>query len=253
MNKYGRWKTARPLGEGGQGKVYVSLDTHKLDLTAIKRRISVGRLAHAGSTQQVLDDSAADLAEAILEYGKRDFLENLGALKVLHTPSESSGFQKQLQRMKAEVEALRSVSHSNLIRILDHDLERGWFVMEYFPDGTLAEHLLTFRGDFVSALKQFRSLVEAVEELHRSNYVHRDIKPENVFMSPRGLVLGDLGLVYFLDDKHLRVSDTFENVGSRDWMPGWAMGIRIKDVSPAFDVFGLGKVLWAMLSGRTKM
>jgi hypothetical protein len=31
------------------------------------------------------------------------------------------------------------------------------------------------------------------------------------------------------------------------------MGIRLDDVTPAFDVFSLGKVLWAMVSGRTKM
>src|SRR6266852_4118294 len=253
MDKYGRWEIVKPLGEGGQGKVYVSLDTQKLDLAATKGRISVGRLPHVGSTPLDLDQSAADLADAILEYGKRDLPENLGALKVLHTPSEHGSIRKQLERMKAEVEALNSVSHSNLIRILDHDLENGWFVMEYLPDGTLSEHLGTFRGNLLAALKQFRPLVEAVAELHRSSFVHRDIKPDNVFTSPRGLVLGDLGLVYFQDDKHTRVSETFENVGSRDWMPGWAMGMRLQDVRPSFDIFPLGKLLWSMVSGQPKL
>ncbi len=253
MSKYGRWEIFKPLGEGGQGKVYVGLDAGKVDLAAIKRRISLGLLTAATPTQQALDEAAAELAEGILEYAKRDSLENLGALKVLHTSSESGGFAKHLQRMKAEVEALRSVSHPNVIRILDHDLERGWFVMEYFPDGTLGEHLLTFRGNFLSAVTQFRSLVEAVAELHRSGFVHRDIKPENVFMSSRGLVLGDLGLVYFMDEKRIRVSDTFENVGSHDWMPGWAMGMRVEDIRPSFDVFSLGKLLWSMVSGQPKL
>lgn len=250
MSSYGKWEIVRPLGEGGQGKVYLSLDTNKLDLAAIKGRISVARLQPASSMQQSLDESAAHLAEAIFEYGKRESAENLGALKVLHTPTEGGSIQKQLERMKAEVEALNSVSHSNLIHILDHDLENGWFVMEYLPDGTLSDHLATFRCNLLAALRQFRCLVEAVAELHRSGFVHRDIKPENVFMSSRGLVLGDLGLVYFLDDKHRRLSDTFENVGSRDWMPGWAMGMKLRDVRPSFDVFSLGKLLWSMLSGQ---
>jgi len=65
------------------------------------------------------------------------------------------------------------------------------------------------------------------------------------------LVLGDLGLVFFIDGMHTRVTDKYENVGSRDWMPAWAMGMRIEDIRPSFDVFCLGKLLWAMLSGRS--
>ena len=32
--------------------------------------------------------------------------------------------------------------------------------------------------------------------------------------------------------------------------PGWALGQRLTDVQPNFDVFSLGKVLWAMIAGR---
>jgi hypothetical protein len=35
------------------------------------------------------------------------------------------------------------------------------------------------------------------------------------------------------------------NVGSKDWMPDWATGMRIDDVTPAFDVFTLGESLLA--------
>jgi hypothetical protein len=56
--------------------------------------------------------------------------------------------------------------------------------------------------------------------------------------------------VFFSDDKHSRLCDTLENVGSRDWMPAWAMGMRVDDIKPSFDVFSLGKLLWSMVSGR---
>jgi len=49
--------------------------------------------------------------------------------------------------------------------------------------------------------------------------------------------------------QYTRISGTFENVGSRDWMPAWAMGMRIEDIKPSFDVFSLGKLLWSMVSG----
>jgi hypothetical protein len=64
------------------------------------------------------------------------------------------------------------------------------------------------------------------------------------------LVLGDFGLIFFEDAQYTRVSETYENVGSRDWMPGWAMGMRIEDVKPTFDVFSLGKVIWSMATGK---
>ena len=33
-------------------------------------------------------------------------------------------------------------------------------------------------------------------------------------------------------------------------MPAWAFTKRVEDITPAFDVFSLGKLLWAMVSGR---
>jgi hypothetical protein len=33
-------------------------------------------------------------------------------------------------------------------------------------------------------------------------------------------------------------------------MPAWAMGMRIEDIKPSFDVFTLGKLLWSMVSGK---
>jgi hypothetical protein len=155
--------------------------------------------------------------------------------------------------MKAEIEALRSLDHPSIIRILDHNLDKRWFVMQYFPGGPLSQHISKFAGNFAAALRSFRPLVEAVAEMHKKRLVHRDIKPENIFLLQDRLVLGDLGLVYFIDDERSRISSKFENVGSRDWMPGWAMGMRIDEIQPSFDVFSLGKLLWSMISGQPKL
>ena len=65
------------------------------------------------------------------------------------------------------------------------------------------------------------------------------------------MVLGDLGIVFFDDPARTRVTDSYENVGSRDWMPGWAMGMKVDEIRPSFDVFCLGKLLWFMISGRS--
>ncbi|MFB3906566.1 MAG: protein kinase [Acidobacteriota bacterium] len=94
----------------------------------------------------------------------------------------------------------------------------------------------------------FRPLVEGVVALHQDKLVHRDIKRENVYLDEQDrLVLGDFGLVYFIDDKRSRLSAQFENVGSRDWEPPWAQGVRLEKVTPAFDVFSLGKMPTSIL------
>jgi serine/threonine protein kinase len=153
--------------------------------------------------------------------------------------------------MEGEVRTYESVTHPNLLRILDKNLPEDWFVTEYHPLGPLTKHLGRCAGDPLAALRAFRPLVEATAVLHEQRMIHRDIKPANIFVTVDGsLVLGDAGIVFFSDDERSRVSDTLENVGSRDWMPQWAMGMRLEDVKPTFDVFCLGKVLWAMVSGR---
>jgi len=64
--------------------------------------------------------------------------------------------------------------------------------------------------------------------MHEAKLVHRDIKPGNIFIGKDGsFVLGDAGLVFFDDRDKSRLSGTFENVGTRDYMPGWAHSQRV--------------------------
>lgn len=167
MRKYGRWEVMKPLGEGGQGQVYLALDTQRLNLDSIKENISRARLQPGSSTATELEQAAANLAQAVLDYGKRESSDYCGALKVLHSSADKDKLKKQLDRMKDEVEALKSVSHPSIIPILDSNLDEDWFVMKYFSEGTVRDHLARHRGKIVETLVAFRSLVEGVAELHR--------------------------------------------------------------------------------------
>lgn len=251
----GRWLTVDDLGGGGQGQVFLARDTERCDfdkdIWPLIRRAVQG-VVSIGSEPSVIA-SARQLAEALERYLIEKDAGQHSALKVIRPEviRDISG----KARLNREIQVLQMEIHPNVIRLIDASQEEGWFVMNYYPMGNLgkAENKLLFKGDPLGALKAFRPLVEAVAALHKQGIVHRDIKPENIFVSVRGLVLGDFGLVHFDDDSATRVSETYENVGSRDWMPGWAMGMRVEDVKPSFDTFCLGKVLWAMVSGKTKL
>jgi serine/threonine protein kinase len=191
----------------------------------------------------------------ILSIVKKDNPLNWGALKILHKPEDARDADRAEARMSREIKAMRDISHPNLIRIIDADNNSKWFVMKYYPKGTLFKNNNKdiFKGDFVKALKSFRPLVEGVAKLHKQNYIHRDIKPQNIFIYySDNLVLGDFGLAYYHEKQYDRISDSLESVGSRDWMPPWGMGnrIEIEKMKPTFDVFSLGKLLWSMVSGK---
>ncbi len=243
-----RWDVIKHLGKGGQGDVSLVWDVAGLDQSIDAIGESVGELNSPAITGEAKFSAARRLLNTVVAVGGD---RRLGALKKLYA-KETEAYAKALKRMQFELLAMRDISHPHIVRLLDECLEDGWYVMEFFPGGTLSNVRERFKGDAQKSLAAFRDLVEALSLLHAKNVVHRDLKPENIYIRENGdLVVGDLGLAYF--DEGPRITESYENVGSRDWMPGWAYGERQETVTKAFDVFALGKVLWAMISGKSKM
>lgn len=248
MSYNDKWEIIGEIGEGGQGKVYQAFDKSikKETDNKIADFLNSIKVAHINDIQKRLDEFFN------LSY-KRLSLQDVSlhrALKILHKPIDARDSELAKERIKIELKAMHDIHHPHLLKIIEYDAEESWFVSEYFRNGTLDKNLNQYFGQALHSLKLIRPLVEAVSELHKNKFVHRDIKPENIFISSvNELILGDFGLIFFNDNKHTRISNTFSNVGSRDWMPGWAMGKRIEDVNPSFDVFSLGKIIWSMISG----
>jgi serine/threonine protein kinase len=249
---FGNWEVVgEPIGRGGQGTVFkvrtpkrgAELGQARLKLMEAFRELSARNwevalnnfeASMSGLTRS--DDPAADLA----------------ALKQFDINADGSPeAQSAIRRFEREVEALQSIQHPGILKLIEANVTERWFVTEFHPRGTLAKAGSLYKGDAISALTAFRSIVEAVAGLHTKGYVHRDIKSPNVFLATDDrLVLGDFGIVFYEDEQHTRLTETFERVGSRDWMAPWAhTGKRIDDVKPTFDVFSLGKLLWVMVSG----
>ncbi len=264
MQKYGDWNAFEPaIGEGGQGSVFRARQgpdpRESVVSTIFAKVMAIAGVASRGADfwqeqQQRLGITSGELRQTLEDYDAAGRSVRWGALKVLHRPPSPEALEKPFERLRREVATLKAIDHPSLVKVLDEKIDDFWFVMTLFALGSLSDNRTAFQGRMLPALRAFRTLVDAVAILHEHSMIHRDIKPENVFLeSDERLVLGDMGIVFFRDDAHTRVSETYENVGSRDWMPAWAMGVRLDDVTPAFDVFTLGKVFWSMLSGRTRL
>lgn len=251
MQYSNRWKIISDLGEGGQGKVYRALDKSKFEDHEKIRDMLIDATGFFASIQTRGDKYAKyeSFEKSIVDLMKMEDPINHGALKVLHEPKDARDADLASERIKREIEAMVTTSHPNLLKILDYDKDARWYVSQYHHKGSLHKRKDMFKGKFIESLRAIRPLVEGLSILHK-RAVHRDIKPQNVFLdNDDNLILGDFGLVFFTDDQHSRISATWENVGSRDWMPAWAMGMKIEDIKPSFDVFCLGKLLWFMVSG----
>jgi serine/threonine protein kinase len=212
----GTYVVERLLGEGGMGRVYMARHT----------RIAQKRVA----------------------------------VKVLH--SEFAGREDVLARFQREAEAAAAISHPNVLTVLDIDVTpRGmpYLVCEYLEGIDLADHLKEVkRLDVVDALSITRQLCRGLGAAHARGVIHRDLKPPNVFLvgdfskgTPPKLFakLLDFGLSRFHTEGEQSLTKTGFIMGTPSYMaPEQARGKRVDHRA---DVYGLGTILYTVLTGRT--
>jgi serine/threonine protein kinase len=233
-----QWEEIKPLGGGGQSNVFLVRSPER----------ATQRATCLQTIRVALDQhNKAELADAIWSYARPDSLPELGAKKIFKIRDDE---QQAIARLKQEMQVLQQ-DRPGLPKLLDSNEAERWIVTEYFPEGTLEDNILRYKGKPALALKAFLSLVNTVAQLHDEDIVHRDIKPANVFVRhDDDLVLGDFGIV-FLPDQPARLTRADESVGPHDFTPPWAdIGGRLEKVDCNFDVYSLGKLLWCMVSGR---
>ena len=156
------------------------------------------------------------------------------------------------EQLEQEARTLAHLDHPNLVRVIrlaDHD---GWpfLVREYVAGETLQESAGKNPPSPRGAARLVRHLAGAVEYLHDNGVIHQDIKPSNVLIEKGGrLRLIDFGLSLrrdlWSDEASGRVGGTPAQIS-----PEQAAGDR-ELVGPETDVFGLGAVLYFLLTGRS--
>lgn len=183
-------------------------------------------------------------------YRARDLmLERAVAIKLLREDfTHDLAFR---ERFKQEAKAAASLSHPNIVTIHDFgfDEQQVFIVMEYIP-GTDLKSILESRG-ILSVEETFHLIIQACAGIgyaHRAGLVHCDVKPHNMIVTPdQRLKVTDFGIARALASIQ---SQEVNNVvwGSPQYFsPEQAAG---RPPSPASDVYGLGVVLYEMLTGR---
>jgi serine/threonine-protein kinase len=167
------------------------------------------------------------------------------AIKLLaeHLAGEAD-FRKRFLR---EARLAARLSHPNVVSVYDAgETEDGrpYIVMECVPGTTLAELGRVAPAEAVGlAAQACRGLAHA----HAAGLVHRDVKPQNLLLREDGTVkVADFGIARAAETTALTQVGTV--LGTAAYLsPVQALG---KEVTAATDVYGLGAVLYELLTGR---
>ncbi len=162
-----------------------------------------------------------------------------------------SGSKSLRDRFDSEVKTLASLHHQNIAQLYsagEHN-DVPYFVMEFVDGTTLDEHAKEPLNSATSA-KLLETLAEAIDYCHSRGVLHRDLKPSNILMTSNHVPkIADFGLAKVLGADSSSTK-TGEVLGTPGYMSPEQAGGVVKNLEPSCDVYGLGAILYRLLTGR---
>jgi serine/threonine-protein kinase len=187
--------------------------------------------------------------EGVVYKARQKSLQRVVAVKVMR--HERFAQTREIERFRRDSTLLASLHHPNIVQIFyAGEADTGpYFAMELMAAGSLKQKLA---DGWLPTPKQAAGLVhdlaEAVQAAHDQGIVHRDLKPANILLHADGTPkIVDYGLAKKLDAGE-SMTQPGAIVGTASYMsPEQARGERAERAS---DVYGLGAILYELLTGR---
>ncbi len=209
----------------------------------------VDEVGHLHGDYELLEEVGRGGAGVVFRARQRS-LDRVVALKVLCSgPFADAEGRKNLL---AEARAVARLNHPHIVAVYESgDLDgQPYFTMEWVAGRTLADVAQTGPVAPLRAAGWMCKVAAAVAHAHAAGVLHRDMKPSNILLDekdePR---VADFGLAKVMDGAWA-VAFTGALCGSPAYMPPEQADAALGPLGPAVDVYGMGAVLYELVTGR---
>lgn len=198
------------------------------------------------------DEKALDRLVTIKEYFPADFAARRNESASPRSEEATADYQWGLDRFIDEAQTLARFDHPNIVR-----------VHRYFRANNTAYMVLKFEegGSFKSWLKGLKRaprqaeldrlivpLLDALETIHKADFLHRDIAPDNIMVRRDGSpVLIDFGSARGAVASHSRTVSALVKPG---YSPYEQYATTGTNQGPWTDIYALGATLYHAITGK---
>jgi len=181
------------------------------------------------------------------------------AIKVL--PAYWSHDLERLRRFELEAQAAAALNHPNIVSIfhVGQYEDSPYIVTELLHGETLRDRLRNGPVRLGEAIHLAVDIARGLAAAHSAGIVHRDLKPENLFLNKDGRIkILDFGLAKLQPVQSANM-DVATVTLREETYPGQVMGtagymspeqVRGQAADARSDIFGLGVILYEMLTGK---
>jgi serine/threonine protein kinase/tetratricopeptide (TPR) repeat protein len=188
--------------------------------------------------------------QGVVFRARQKSLNRIVALKVIGLGQWATS--AHLKRFRLEAEAAASLDHPCIVPIYEVGERDGqcYFSMKFVEGGQLDEVVRHAPMSIRQAVELIAKVARTVHYAHEHGILHRDIKPGNILVDVKGEPnLTDFGLARLVESEST-VTRTVEVLGTPSYMaPEQAAANNTKPMN-ATDVYGLGAVLYQLLTGH---
>lgn len=144
------------------------------------------------------------------------------------------------RRMRREISIQSKLVHPNILPILDHAADHGWYATHRALSSL--DDLGPFPRDEWTRLRVgLLAVSQAVIYAHKRGYIHRDLSPANILIFADRWVVADWGFVYEKPKAGPRMTQPLERFGTPDFVAP-ELVFDPRNVETSADVFSIGRL-----------
>jgi len=158
----------------------------------------------------------------------------------------------EVRRFYTEAQAAARLRHRGIVGVHQFGRRAGhhFFSMEFIPGTDLQKKINSGTLDPKEAATYVRDVARAIHHAHHKGVLHRDLKPANVLIDEHDQVhVTDFGLAKHMDADS-SVTGSGAAIGTPHYMAPEQAGGHSDRVCTESDVYALGAILFACLTGR---